>query len=364
MNYKLLYQFEQVLSAHLPCLNSWQQANVALFSYGVIQAESCQQGAIARAVSSAEQVESTARRFRRWLKNDAVDLPAFFAAWSRWVVRSVGGEHLTLLVDETKLHDRIGVMMVGLAWQGRCLPLAWHTYRANSEADYPAEGQVGMIGALLEHVKAGVGTDVSVLVLADRGIGCSPALCRVVEALGWHYLFRVTCQTKIVTEDADYTIARQVQPGEVWMQSGQVFKKRGRIPAHARAVWGMGYTEPWALVTNDERLTGHEYARRNWQEQSFRDLKSGGWHWGDSHLRSPQHVANLLILLAIAYTWMIALGSQAVAAGFAQPLVRRPNGTLRRLWSLFREGLRYFAQVVQRHTVCLGLTFIPDTRLT
>lgn len=37
MNYQLLYQFEQVLSAHLPCLNSWQQANVALFSYGVIQ---------------------------------------------------------------------------------------------------------------------------------------------------------------------------------------------------------------------------------------------------------------------------------------------------------------------------------------
>jgi len=38
-----------MLSAHLPCFNSWQQANVALFSYGVIKAESCQQGEIARA---------------------------------------------------------------------------------------------------------------------------------------------------------------------------------------------------------------------------------------------------------------------------------------------------------------------------
>ena len=56
------------------------------------------------------------------------------------------------------------------------------------------------------------------------------------------------------------------------------------------------------VVTNDERLTGYEYARRNWQEQSFRDLKSGGWHWGDSRVRSPQHVANLLVLLALAYT--------------------------------------------------------------
>ena len=75
-----------------------------------------------------------------------------------------------------------------------------------------------------------------VLVLADRGISCSPALCRAVEALQWHYLFRVTCQTKIVTADGDYAIAQQVQPGDVWMQSGRVFKQRGRIPAHAHAL--------------------------------------------------------------------------------------------------------------------------------
>lgn len=364
MNYKLLYQLERMLSAHLPCMNGWQQANVALFSYGVIEAESCQQGAIARAVSCGEQVESSARRFRRWLDNEAVDLPAFFAEWSRWVVEQVGMEEVTLLVDETKLHDRMGVMMVGLAWQGRCLPLAWRSYRANDPAGYPAEGQVGMIRALLEQVKVGIGEARSVVVLADRGIGCSPALCRAVEALKWHYLFRVTRQTKIVTDEGDHTIAQQVQPGEIWMQSGQVFKQRGRIPAHARALWGSGYGEPWALVTNDERLTGHEYAKRNWQEQSFRDLKSGGWHWGDSRLRTPRHVANLLVLLAIAYTWMVALGSQAVAADGAQPLIRRHDGSLRRLWSLFREGLRYFAQVLQRQTVCLGLTFIPDKRFT
>lgn len=252
--------------------------------------------------------------------------------------------------------------MVGLAWEGRCLPLAWRTYRANSAAAYPVEGQVRMIEALLRQIRAGVGDQPSVLVLADRGIGCSPDLCRAVDALGWSYLFRVTCQTKLVTAAQEYTIAQQVQPGEIWMQSGSVFKQRGRVPAHARALWEVGYAEPWALVTNEVRLTGHEYARRNWQEQSFRDLKSGGWKWGESRIRLPQHVANLLILLTLAYTWMVALGSQAVAQGCAQPLVRRSNGTFRRLWSLFREGLRYFVQRVQRHTVCLGLRFIPDTR--
>jgi hypothetical protein len=36
----------------------------------------------------------------------------------------------------------------------------------------------------------------------------------VVEALGWHDLFRVMCQTKVVTQGEACTIAGQVQPGE------------------------------------------------------------------------------------------------------------------------------------------------------
>lgn len=363
MNYQLLYQLQQELSAHLPGINSWQQANLALFSYGVIEAESCQQGEIARQVCCGERVESAARRFRRWLDNEALDLNRFFSEWSQWVVAAVGKPAVTLLVDETKLDQWVGVMMVGLAWEGRCLPLAWRTYRANCREGYPAEGQVGMIEALLKQVKSGIGHQYDVVVLADRGIGCSPDLCQAVAALGWKYLFRVTCQTKVVSDGVDYTIAQQVQPGEVWMQSGTVFKQRGRIPAHARALWGVGYDEPWALVTNDAAFSGHEYARRNWQEQSFRDLKSGGWHWGQSRIRLPHHVANLLLVLVVAYVWLIALGSQAVAEGCAHPLVRRPDGTLRRSWSLFREGLRYFVEVVARHTACPGLVFIPDTRL-
>jgi hypothetical protein len=244
MNYPLLYQWEQLLSAHLPSFNSWQQANVALFSYGVMQAASCQQDEVARQVACGERLDSTSRRWRRWLANEAVASDQFFRDWSRWVVDSLGGKQVTLLVDETKIQDRIGVLMVGVAWEGRCLPLAWRTYRANSAADYPAEGQVGVIRQLLEHVKQAIDATRSVLVLADRGIGCSPALCRAVAGLGWQYLFRVTCQTKVVTETGDYTIAQQVQSGEMWMQSGTVFKQRGKLSAHARALWGEGYVRP------------------------------------------------------------------------------------------------------------------------
>lgn len=364
MNYKILYQWTNELASGLRCLNTWQVSNVSLLAYGVLRAESCQQQSVARQISCGEQVESTVRRWRRFIGNEAFPMETFFAEWTRWVMAGLAGSKVTLLVDETKIADRMAVMMVGVAWEGRCLPLAWRAYRANDASQYPAEGQVGIIRQLLEHIKPGIAPHTGVLVEADRGIGTSPDLCRVVEGLGWQYLFRVTCQSKIVTDNGEFTIAQQVQPGNIWQASGKVFKKRGRIPAHARAIWSDGYDQPWALVTNDPALTGYEYARRNWQEQSFRDLKSGGWHWGDTYIRLPNHMERLLVLLAIAYAWTVAWGSQAVASHRAQPLLRRPDHSRRRLWSLFKEGLRYFIEVILRSLACLRFSFIPDHRFT
>jgi hypothetical protein len=190
MNIPLLYQWTQQLASHFPSLNPWQVKQLALFSDGVIQAESCQQGQVARQVSQTTQVERSARRFRRYLHNRQWALSNWCAEWTQWV-------------DETKLGQHLGVMMVGVAWR---------VYRLSA---YPREGQVGMITRLLQQVQAGLPPSMTVLVLADRGIGCSPGLCHAVAALGWHDLFRVACQTKIVTEQGDDTIAQQVQPGEL-----------------------------------------------------------------------------------------------------------------------------------------------------
>ena len=95
---------------------------------------------------------------------------------------------------------------------------------------------------------------------------------------------------------------------------------------------------------------------------SFRDLKSGGWQWGQSRIRHPDHMERLLVLLSIAYAWMIALGSQAIARGLGQPLQRHADGQLRRHLSVFKEGLSFFVDFVKRRSQYLQLSFVPDTR--
>ena len=365
MSPELLYQWTDEIAMHFPVLNSYQQSNLALFSLGVIESESSQQRKIAKAVVEGERVESVMRRLRRFIANDSLALQTCFTQWTRWVMQALVGCEVHLLVDETKLADRLGVMVVGLAWEGRCIPLAWRCYRANSAEDYPAEGQVEMIVDLLRQVKAGMPDDQSALVMADRGIGTSPELCRAIdEELNWRYLFRVTSQSKIVTDDGNHTIAEMVQPGEIWTAEGRIFKQRGQLPGYAHALWSDGYDEPWALVSNDGNLTGYEYAERNWEEQGFRDLKSHGWQWEASGVTDPQHMDILMLILAVAYGWTLSLGSYAVQHDRAHRLQRHADGSVRRYLSLFNEGLTLFAEWVRKIGVCLKLCFAPDKRFT
>ena len=91
-----------------------------------------------------------------------------------------------------------------------------------------------MIAGLLAQIKAALPDDREVMV-PDRGM-TSPDLCKAVEALGWHYLFRVQKTVKIMTDQGVLLPYKEVRKGGRWSASGSVFIKRG-LPAHVRAIW-------------------------------------------------------------------------------------------------------------------------------
>lgn len=341
MNLRKLYQWVGKTSKQWQGVTRHFRESVQVFSRGVARSQSSQVRKIAGA--SGGKADSQRRRLQRFLERKQPQV-AFFANWTRSVTQSVNRQPIVLVVDETKLKAELGVMVVGMAYEKRCIPLAWRVYRANSKADYPAEGQVEMILSLLRQVQAGIPKGKAVRVLADRGIGTSPQLMKGIMALGWSFLFRVTKQSKIVLAEGEaLTFYDQVQqPGETYHASGQVFKRRGRIAAHVRVLWRQDARERWALVTNDPSLNGWEYAERMWVEEAFRDLKSHGWQVEVASLVDPERMSNLWIVLVVAYGWMLLLGSAVVAQGLGAASKRLADGSRVRRWSLFREGRQAF----------------------
>lgn len=341
MSLRRLYQWVGKTSKSWSGVTRHFRESMQVFSRAVVRSQSSQVRKLAGAAGG--KADSQRRRLQRFMKQPQ-PMSAFFGAWTRSVVRAAKAREVVLVVDETKLKAALGVMVVGMVYEGRCIPLAWRVYRANCKADYPPEGQVEVVLNLLRQVKAGLPADKRVRVLADRGIGTSPDLMRGVMALGWIFLFRVTKQSKLVLPSGEaVTFYAQVsQAGQTYHASGLVFKKRGRIPAHVRVLWGNHAQERWALVTNDPSLTGWEYAQRMWIEEAFRDLKSHGWQVEQAALTDPQRMTHLWIFLAVAYGWMLLLGAAVAASGLAAALKRKPDGSFVRRWSLFREGRQAF----------------------
>jgi hypothetical protein len=356
MSRDALYQWSEEIARRMPKLGKWQVTGLALFSLGVVWSERSTLTKIAEKLAQFGQPDSLERRLQRWLSNPRIDIRVCLSWWVRWVLAGFDHERLVLLVDETKLGKHLSIMMVGVAYQQRCIPLVWRCYHTH-------EGQVKLISQLLQVIADAVELKHPPLVQADRGIGTSPALIKAVQGLGWRYLFRVQNHTKVMTRKGHYVALQRLvsKPGQRWSGYGVAFKKRGRVRAYVHVIWAKGQAEPWCLVTNDPMVVGEWYAVRIWQEEGFRDLKGGGWQWQRSRVWQPDHADRLVLVLALAYAWTLTHGTLAL---HTPELLRRVTRGTRKRFSVFRCGLRLLTQLLARHEpVWPGLFFAPAKRL-
>lgn len=341
-------------------LGAWQRRALALWCSGVILAETCQLSAVADALVCPRFPSSDAlvKRLSRFLHNPRISDERLNQAWVQWVAHRFISPHWVVLVDETKLSNHLSVMMVGLAYRQRAIPLLWRCYLPKH---YPAEGQVAMIEELIARLQLWLPDTIALTVQADCGIGTSPDLIRAFDRLGVMYLLRVQEQTRVRLRTGHVChIASLVSPGQTWCGRVDVFKKAGWLTLYVCIHWEPGYQRPWCLVTNSRWRRPSDYALRGWHEQSFRDLKSFGFHWDTSHVWQPAAAHRLLFVLALAYTWVL---SQANV--FTSPERISPSRSAPRQ-SLFRRGLRWLRcqlRLSPLPRVYLDLYFTPDTPL-
>lgn len=350
-----LYPYFVKLVEMFSFLGAWQKRALALWCSGVVCAQHCQIPRVADALvcQASPGAAALERRLGRFLENKRISDELLSQTWIRWLVQHVASSHWVILVDETHLGPHIGVMMVGLAYQQRAIPLLWRCYRPGT---YPVEGQVAVIGELLARLRVLVPTGIALTVQADRGMGTSPDLIRQLEAAGFLYLLRVQGQVRLRLANGHvHALKSLVKPGEVWYGRAEVFKKAGWLRLYVCLDWRLGERSPWCLVTNCRWRHSADYQQRAWHEHSFRDLKSFGFNWQQSHVWTPEHAHRLLFVLTLAYCWVLTQAQLWTADEPLSPSRWRPRQ------SLFRRGLRWVRQQMNRLSPCLSpeLYLIP-----
>src|SRR5262245_36463714 len=94
-----------------------------------------------------------------------------------------------------------------------------------------------------------------------------------------------------------------------------------------------------------------------WQEESFRDDKSSGFHWEKSQVNDPTHALRLLLVLSLALVLATSQGSVVLKTGQRHRLDPHRE---RRL-SIVQLGLRWMRYAVKHglhHLLRLGRLYL------
>lgn len=309
MRHLLFYNWFKSVQTTFQHLHKPTQQYLALLTVGLLRTQSFALTKLALSLSEYGQPATVHKRLKRAVQHPAFTPVTNFSALTRLVLQQVRPKRVVLVIDETSLRDHVRVLMIGLAYHKRCLPLAWMCSAGKWQAS-----QVERIETLLTALAAGLPADDIPLVLADRGIGTSPALMRLIQRFGWYFLLRVSDCSKFYTQQQWTSLAQLARPHRTRRFSGCLFKKRGRIPDLTLwLVWKTPFPKPQCLASNTPTLRPKLYQQRFWIEATFKDWKSRGFHWEDSRLWSAARTNAVLLALALAYLFAAGLSARLSA---------------------------------------------------
>ena len=325
----------------LPTLHGHQAKALADCSYAAALAGHCQAGRLASYVPTAAKPASSRRRFERLLDNPRLRPRLAQRALARALLRHWAGCTLLPLLDETPKANDLRALCIRAGYARRAVPLAAVCYPPAA----PPRPLPQLVRSLLRQVKGCLPADVTVVLLADRGL-CWPLLVDFCHEHGWHYVLRLQGQTRVRGPDGVERSARELAPraGARWLGAAEVFKKAGWRGATVVASWQPGRKEAWLLLTDQPASLRHcrTYGKRMWVEESFRDDKGAGLHWEQSQVNEPTPALRLLLVLALALVLATSQGSAVRKRGWRRAL----DPHRRRRLSVVQRGLRWLRWAV------------------
>ena len=217
---------------------------------------------------------------------------------------------LLILMDWVDIRS-FPCIMLAARIRGRALPLLWticrdhELHRSRNNLEY----------ALFQLLRTMVPASTQIVVLADRGFGRAE-MARECQTLGFDFLIRI--QPDVHVKHREYTgklLDLPVTRGHQKVYRDVLYRSMNKpVTANVAVVWLESKDEPWFLLTSLPRLQGIQltklYARRMSIEEYFRDTKSlrNGFALRLTLIENPKRLERLLLVLAIAYVLLVALG--------------------------------------------------------
>ena len=313
---------------------------------------------------------SATRCLSRLLDNVAIRVRDWYEPIARSLLERAakGGGEIRLIVDGSKVGFKHRLLMVGLAYRKRAIPIAWSWVpsKKGHSSSYKQRALLGYLRRLMPD-GAPAAPAARVVVLGDSEFG-AVAVMKQLEEWGWYYVLRQKSSHLVCPQPQQQQPQQQPQPQQQWRLLGELIERRGekawlegallsRLHAHQTNLvlyWKKGKKEPWLLATNlpSSRKALCAYKKRMWIEGMFGDFKGHGFDLESTRLRRFVKLSRLTLAVAMVYVWLVVYGAEVIKRGH-RCLVDRSD---RRDHSLFRLGYNMLDR-------CLAQGIRPFVRL-
>lgn len=352
-NLRLYHTVMKQIEQWLPQMRVTQRRNLALLVTGMLASQRIHLSYIVNSWHLAGRVVSLTNRLRRFLANERIVVWQWYQPVAAQLLRSLSQQRLWLVLDSTKVGQNHRVLVVGVAYRRRTLPLSWSVHGGR-------RGQTGHQAqiALLQRLAPLIAPHTEVWVLGDTEFE-SIHLLRWLQQQQWHFIIRQRGAIKVSPDGQAWTNINMLplQEGERrpigWVRLTEKYNAGWFfLVLH----WAKGADEPWYLVSdcNDSAFILRRYQRRMWIEEMYGDMKGHGFDLEATHLLHADRIARLMLGICIAFVASICLGAWVVKRGF-RSLVDHKS---RRDKSYFRIG-RDWLQRSQRLGLPVHLHFKP-----
>lgn len=335
---KVYTQVLQTLKQQLRLFHQGHLVTLAMMITGIVMSGKAQLSAMSAEVPAPAKDQSLEMRMRRWVKQAGIDVDVIYMPFAQQILAALASQPLVLAMDGSQVGRGCMVLMVGVVYRTRLLPLAWVVY-TGKKGHTTAARHIEVLKKVLPLLPA----DAAVVLLGDAEYDTTEMLRWVMTETTWQFVMR-TAPNILVQVGAQWLPIRDctVTHGRLRIWHQIAFTQEAALPANLVVWWGAEYADPLYLVSNlpTASQAAWYYRRRFRIETFFSDQKSRGFQIHKSHLANPTRLSRLLLAACLAYLWIVGLGLLTLAQG-KQKLIDRTDRVDKSIFRLGLDWLKY-----------------------
>jgi hypothetical protein len=162
---------------------------LAMMITGIVLSRNAQLSQMSSEVPVAAKDKSVEMRLRRWVKHGKIDAGVIYMPFGCQILASLASAPLVLVMDGSQAGRGCKVLMVGVLYKKRALPIAWVAYKGK-KGHTSAQRHIQVLEKVLPLLPEGS----EVVLLGDAEYDTTEMLVWVEANTHWQYVLRTSSQ--------------------------------------------------------------------------------------------------------------------------------------------------------------------------